>query len=891
MSRNKDTALQEPPTFQDHLMAALARFHQTEWLGEHSPLSAPYFLGHHAFASSGGAIAGGAIQRGQTLQRVLRQATDWLATQGAEAQESSRLIRLAYLQGMPLTADEAARQMNLSRATYYRRREQALGHLAAAFIRQINPALRLERPARPALLIGREAQLASCQNTLQTKCVVSLSGPAGVGKTTLGAALMERLAARRVFWFTIAPGLNDHLRSVLFALGFFLWQQGAASLWGQLAADRDSFRPDMLLGLVRADLATLGDAWPILCFDEIDLLRPDQVEAHQQIVAFLSQLRGLCALLLIGQRALSEIQADVSVTLDGLDEPDMERYLTSFGIVLSPDERRSLAAHTGGNPRLLDLFVSLQRSGEPIGAVLQQLQMAPSIEFMLNRIRQHLSADEQAVLDQLAVFRRPAPADAWPALVCAQLVERRLLARDAQGGLTLLPALRAVLYDRLRPEARRSAHLQAARIRAERAEYTAAAYHYLRAGEAGPAVWLWHAHRAQEINQGQGSAALALFEQIDPEQWTGDERDALTLILAELRKLAGQDPSDALKQSEWQSPVLEAQGKRLEGDLAELGGRLGDAIAAYQAGLATVENLLAEKSLFDKNLGWVYMRQGGASLDLAWEKACLVRFEAERLQGDIQARRGDFAQAEAHYTQALALAQSFNHVEGQAKTRNHLATLLARQGRLDQAREHRAQAIALFAQMGNQVHLAGAKLNMAFDHNLVGQQQAVLPPAAPALAPVFEQAAQMAAEALALFQQLGQSRGQVIALQNLAEANLYLGRLDEAEQSARRVAESQTRDIVPDGLRTLGEVKLGQGDCAEAESLVRQSIEKAQGNDDRYLEAYGWRTLARIQWASGQHPAAQTAFDKALELFEALGLAQELSASQTMWQRITFEFH
>ena len=237
-----------------------------------------------------------------------------------------------------------------------------------------------------------------------------------------------------------------------------MWQQGAASLWGQLAADRDSFRPDMLLGLVRADLATFGDVAPVLCFDEVDLLRPDQVEAHQQIAAFLSQLRGHCACLLIGQRPLDEIEADERVTLDGLDEPDIERYLASSGIMLSPDERHSLAAHTGGNPRLLDLFVSLQRSGEPIGAVLQQLQAAPSVEFMLNRIRRHLAADEQAMLDQLAVFRRPAPADAWPAPVCAQLVERRLLVRDAQGGLALSPARRAVLYDRLRPEVRRQAH-------------------------------------------------------------------------------------------------------------------------------------------------------------------------------------------------------------------------------------------------------------------------------------------------------------------------------------------------------------------------------------------------------------------------------------------------
>ena len=736
-------------------------------------------------------------------------------------------------------------------------------------------------------MIGRDEIHAACLSALQRGRSVGLSGPAGIGKTSLGAALASAgpLSPRRVFWFTFTPGLNDQLGSVLFALGFFLWQQGAANLWAQLSAEPGRLSPALLLGLLHEDVQTLSESPPLLCFDEVDLLRPDEVEAHAQVVAFLGSLRSApaCACLFIGQRPVIEV--DDHFTLDGLDEAALPRYLAAAPIDLSLDDQRALLAQTDGNPRLLDLIVALHHSGEPIGEVLRRLPASPSIEFLLNRIRQHLNVDEQTLLDQLAVFRRPAPADAFPAAVCARLVERRLVQRDAQGGILLQPALRAVLYDKLRPEARRTAHLTAADVRAARAEYTAAAYHYLRASEARWAIWLWHAHRNEEINQGQGPAALTLFEQVDEHPLGDAEHDALALILAELRKLIGQDPRAELRQHDWRSPLFKAQAKRLEGDLAELKGQIDAAIAAYQDGLNTIENLLAEESLFDKNLGWTYFRQGGTSLDLAWQKACLARFEAERLQGDIQARRGALAAAEAHYTQALALAQSFNHHDGEAKTHNHLATLLAKEGRLDEAREHRQQAIALFQQLGNQVHLAGAKLNLAFDHNLIGQQRAVLPPADESVRPIFAQVVQAASEALELFERLAQSLGCAIAAQNLAEAYLYLGELAAAEQYAQQVIQSNAAHVLPDGLRTLGEIRLAQGDVSAAETSIRQSIEKAHENDDRYLEAYGLRALLRLSLSQQQEAAAQAVLEQTINLFESLDLPQEIERTQALWQR------
>ncbi len=565
----------------------------------------------------------------------------------------------------------------------------------------------------------------------------------------------------------------------------------------------------------------------------------------------------------------------------------MSAWLKDAGLSPDADTVTRLRASTHGNPRLLELCLALHHAGESLTETLTRFEQegAPSVEFLLNRIWPRLSDDEQAALASLCVFRRPAPAEAWAGEVRAQLSPRRLIQLDERGGLALLPAYRAVLHHLLPPENRHAAHLRAAEVRAAHAEYTAAAYHYLEAGQPRRALWLWHEHRAEEINQGQASAALRLFSALAPKSLKPIERNLLTLILGELQKLLGDDPRVTLRQTLWRAPILQAQAKRLEGDLAELKGDYDEAIEAYQAGLVLVENLLGERALFLKNLGWTQMRQGGDGLGRAWQTACLARFEAERLQGDIQRRRGQFAEAEAHYRQALALAESFGHLEGQAKAHNHLAILLSQQSRFDDAHPHRAHAIALFEQIGNRVHLAGAKLNQALDHNLAGQGQAAYPPAAAHLFPIFQQAVRSAEEALRLFEQVGQAFGRATAAQNLAEAHLYLGQLAEAEKFARLVLREEEQSVQPDGLRTLGEIKTAQRDFNLAETLIRQSIQAAQDNGDPYLEAYGWRALGHLYLVQGQREPGRAALRQAVALFEAQGLRHEVERTQALEAR------
>ncbi len=87
--------------------------------------------------------------RGLALQARLREAAASLN------EDARQLLEAAYFQRKPnLTIVGVARQLHMSRAAYYRRRDLSLPELANAFTRLAQPALRLEAPPG-ATLIGR----------------------------------------------------------------------------------------------------------------------------------------------------------------------------------------------------------------------------------------------------------------------------------------------------------------------------------------------------------------------------------------------------------------------------------------------------------------------------------------------------------------------------------------------------------------------------------------------------------------------------------------------------------------------------------------------------------------------------------------------------------------
>ena len=225
--------------------AALEHVGDPAWLGEQSPLAAPYFLGAAVTASS---RDDSPADRGRALQALLATSATKL-----DAEQQTLLNTSFFRRDVALNNTGVAMALSLSETTYYRRRASAIEALADEANRNAAPPWRFDMP-RTHPLINRDRLRQDCIALLRENHTVALSGAGGIGKTALGAAVAR--ATGDAFWFTVRPGLNDHLNGFVFALAHFLRGHDAPATWRQLVADRGVVDPARALGVLRHDLAS-----------------------------------------------------------------------------------------------------------------------------------------------------------------------------------------------------------------------------------------------------------------------------------------------------------------------------------------------------------------------------------------------------------------------------------------------------------------------------------------------------------------------------------------------------------------------------------------------------------------------------------------------------------
>ncbi len=846
---------------------ALERWKDVTWLGRHSPLAAPYFIGAVLDHFPNGDAATPA-----DLGRALREALQRAAAALSEAHV--RVLNASFFQRKAsLNNTGVARQLGMSEATYYRHRSAAIEALAIALNQMVVPPLRAEQP-RVRHIVGRQAIIATCLNLIAQRHSIALTGRSGIGKTTLGAAIAEQWGRERTFWFTVRPGLNDSLSALAFSIGYFLRSLGASNVWRQLAADHGVINAERILGLVRHDLSGLAGPPILICVDDSDQLRPE-IRAHAQVIQFLEALTHVAPVLSLSQQPLFD--AEQHFVLSGLSLPETQQLLALEAVAVSEAEAAMVHAAARGHPILIKLSALLMREGEPAEAVARQLSGERSAQALFARVWKRLNDDERALLMALAVFRSPAPLDAWQkhAVMLDRLLHADLAQVDGRGGVSVASQVRDFVRARITPDALPALHLHAAAVREARGEYTAAAYHYVQAGQPALAVWLWFNHRDAEMNKGHGPAAYETFRVVRQSDLPDSEdRRVLALIRSELAvRLGDADEAEAeLSALTWPArDVLTPLARQVLGDALLMQGRIEQALARYREGLQALHDAgLRQAQRLHAKIGYVYASRL-RDLDQAREEALKASSQAFNFRGLVEEEAGNYAEALRQYEAALAVAAELRDGQAvRATVQANLGHLFMRMGDAERAIANLTQSLDYARSVGEPVNALYDALNLSSAYIVAGR---------------YADALALARESLESAE--GMRHAFLVAglAAAAAEACLRLDMLDDAERFAHRSLREEEESHRSYALTTLGSVAQARGEFAQAARLLDEAISSARQASDRYAEAHAWLALARCRRAAGD-AAEHDAWAKALALSEQLGLAAEAGEARAGLQNL-----
>lgn len=901
---------QNAKTFTEHLKLALEFHKEPSILQSYSPLAQPWFLhqndsdnqqSEHEFVPDWGEVLADQIWEAAgllwgdevpTRHEYLVEQVEHEMDQGRGGKYDFFLLELNYFKRIyrPHPRNQSTIYndiLYISRATHDRHLRDALDRLSNILLKKLRPSIRLESPRLPQVIVGRDRLREQCRASLLNKQTVNLVGSGGIGKTTLGALIRERWGGQNTFWYTIQPGFNDSINSLLFALANFLNKQGASALWQQLVAD-DGKIEDLALaqGLLRADLEDLP-ALPLLCFDEVGMLHqgyPEQANpAHQQILTLLQDLPGRVPLLLIGHRVM--IEGDVTHTPALLTYDEMGDWLTQIQCPYGPDDLDMLAQYTAGNPRLMNLCVALFMSSDPVvtaslGMAIASLPTAPGIAPVWDRLRARLSQIENQLLHAITVFRTPAPKDAWVkyeddeedapdlAKILGVMLERQILQEDGSGGVFLLPSLRDIVYAEMSIEQREQFHMNAAGIYAMRGEYTEAAWHLMKADRPELAVELWYPERENEIQRGNAAVALKIFEQVSINRLSPKLQKQVAILRAELNlyNASNERAIETLEQIDWDADdPLSVEAFQQWGRILESMGNQEDARNKFAQGIELLSWILEKNSQLHVGRGYLFNQE--RMMRQAQLEANLAIYHAEMLQGSIQDKLSNYESAVHHFNNALQIAFNNDDLLIIARAEYSLGITFSRQESYIQAEEMFLSAINRFKLIGNKVQEMRVRTNLAAmlmnsGRNLEGAEEAQV--------------------SLKFFQQAGADYWVSLTAHNISEAYLEEKKLSEAEKFARIVVELEEPSWYGYGIFTIGEINRRKENFDLAIDAFKMSLSQAKRTEDKYLVAYCYQALGESQINLKNFTKALSVLVEAEKLFLEMDIPSELEKTQRL---------
>ncbi|MCI0398204.1 MAG: hypothetical protein L0322_25185, partial [Chloroflexi bacterium] len=435
-------------------------------------------------------------------------------------------IAALFVPALALEREPAWAERLLQLTTEARRRSPA----ATTGPQPASPAVPLfsEIPLAPAGFVPRPALLESLRRHLAAERRVALTGLAGMGKSTLAAAYARQAAAGRpVFWLTLTSGITTPVEAIVRHLAAFLLAQGLTQvrpLLSSAANQGPSLSFDQQVALLAA---ALNGQPALLCFDDVHLVGQDDTT----LGLFRHLMATTPAALLFASREEVPLAGVPHVRLAGLEEAEALALLDQLGSRLEFKLTRLLLAKSGYSPMLLRLAAGqlLSDATADPAAFIDRLETHPQVaSYLLDTVLNHLRPDSRALVEWLAILRRPADLyddslvdrvqqaaaiQDMPAAV-AELQRRHLIHHPAQADLHPLVRdhVRATLP--LRRQWQQQLHRAAAEWwETSQDNIVEAAYHCLQLNDLAQVVELLLDQGNWLFDQGQGPAAVEVVEE------------------------------------------------------------------------------------------------------------------------------------------------------------------------------------------------------------------------------------------------------------------------------------------------------------------------------------------------------------------------------------------
>ncbi len=681
-------------------------------------------------------------------------------------------------------------------------------------------------PVQPTPFLGREQEVAAVCDLLRRPevCLVTLTGPGGMGKTRLGLQVAAELAdqfADGVFFVALAPVSEA--------------EQVVPTIIQTLSISESGGQP--LLGLLKA---ALKDKHLLLLLDNFEQV----VEAASVVAELLTSCPKLTVL--VTSRVVLHVRAEREFAVPPMTLPNPNR-LPDLG-TLSQYEA-------------VALFIERAQATKPDFAVTNA--NAPAVAAICARL------DGLPLAIELAAAR----IKYFPPQALLSRLEQGLSVLS--GGARDLPVRQQTLrgtiawsYNLLTPEEQQLFRRLSVFVRGftwQAAEAACSVAGGLQGDILEGLLSLFDKSllRQQETNEGEGRFwMLQVLREFGLEHLTAS---------GEMEIVRGAHADYYLRLVEEAFP--EFLGPQQTRWLERLEREHENLRAALYWWLEQAEGALALR--LARALGWFWLfhlhySEGRTSLEralaLAQAEVTTVRADALWLLGWQIFNLGELARAEEVSREGLALARAIGDPLTVAHCLHVLGIVALVQSNFVAAHSIYEECVALYRQTGEQDALAWALSNWARVTIRQGE---------------YVWARTLAEEGLTLFRKRGNLGESLYALLRLVEVSFLQGELAHASALAEECLGLCTEERSfhkPVALYRLGEIVLEQGNAARARSLAEESLALFKEAGDKGDCCLSLCLLGKVAAAQGDHEAARTCYQQCLQIAREQGFQWELAS-------------